>query len=77
MTRPTPDSLRVEAAATVWHIGRTWTGHDIEDGCPCGKAPCGLVDQAAIDTTCGEHPLTRAKSLRQGHPADRCPGGVA
>jgi hypothetical protein len=56
------------------HIGRSWTGHDIEDTCPCPKAPCGLVpvDQASPD--CGEHHWSAAKSIRQGHPADRCPG---
>jgi hypothetical protein len=22
----------------IWHIGRSWTGHDLEDRCPCPKA---------------------------------------
>ncbi len=75
--RPTADSLRTEAATVAWHVGRSWSGTEIEDGCPCTKAPCGLVDQDAVDQACTEHPLVRAKSLRQGHPADRCTGGAS
>jgi hypothetical protein len=55
------------------HIGRSWTTHEIEDGCPCPKAPCGLVVQDTVDPRCSEHPWVAAKSIRQSHPADRCP----
>jgi hypothetical protein len=49
----------------TFHIGRSWSGHPLEDGCPCPKAPCGLVD---MDRT------ERSKSIRQSHPASECPG---
>lgn len=55
------------------HIGRSWTTHEIEDNCPCPKAPCGLVIQDQVDPTCTEHPWQACKSMRQSHPADRCP----
>lgn len=55
-----------------WHIGRWSDGHQLEDACPCPKAPCGLViRQQAI---CEEHALTAGKAMRQGHPATHCPG---
>lgn len=56
-----------------YHIGRSWAGHEIEDACPCPKAPCGLVDPDKANPDCEHHPLTRSKSMRQGHPADQCP----
>ncbi len=74
-SRPTPDNLRGEAAATVWHIGRAWTGHEIEDTCPCPKASCGLVEQRSLTGGCDQHNGT--KTTRQGHPAERCPGEAA
>ena len=58
-----------------WHVGRAWTGHLIEDACPCPKAPCGL----AISTpgvTCPEHnpaDWIDSKTIRQSHPASDCP----
>ena len=55
------------------HIGRSWTGHHIEDACPCPKAPCGLVDAMTIDPDCNQHSMTAAKSIRQMHRADDCP----
>ncbi|MGI5245082.1 hypothetical protein [Dactylosporangium sp. CA-139066] len=59
---------------TAWHIGRAWSGTEIEDGCPCPKAPCGLVDQAALKVgeACPQHLVN--KTIRQSHPADACPG---
>jgi hypothetical protein len=60
-------------AHTGNHVGRSWTTHQIEDGCPCPKAPCGLVVQDAATEACGEHHWSAAKSIRQSHPADRCP----
>lgn len=55
------------------HIGRSWSGHPLEDDCPCPKAPCGLVDMDRTDPTCPEHPAERCKSIRQSHPASACP----
>ncbi|MFD3835344.1 hypothetical protein ACFWWC_03680 [Streptomyces sp. NPDC058642] len=52
------------------HYGRAWTGHEIEDACPCIKAPCGLVAQSV--PWCTQHRAD--KSTRQSHPADSCPG---
>lgn len=54
------------------HYGRRWAGHDIEDACPCTKAPCGLVAQAAAE--CTQHRAD--KSMRQSHPVDTCPGSA-
>ncbi|MFE2994135.1 hypothetical protein ACFXG4_03875 [Nocardia sp. NPDC059246] len=59
---------------TSWHIGRSWSGTQLEDTCPCPKAPCGLVDDMNVDPDCGQHPYSRSKTIRQSHPADECPG---
>ena len=56
-----------------FHIGRSWSGHPLEDGCPCPKAPCGLVDVDRTDPACLEHPAERGKSIRQSHSASACP----
>ncbi|MEU2180257.1 hypothetical protein [Streptomyces thermolilacinus] len=58
---------------TVHHIGRSWTGHEIEDNCPCPKAPCGLVPQDQVTETCREHHWSTAPTIRQSHPATHCP----
>lgn len=55
------------------HIGRSWNGTKIEDGCLCGKAPCGLVDDSKLDPDCGEHSWTAGHTIRQGHLAHQCP----
>ncbi len=56
-----------------WHSGRSFSGTQIEDSCPCPKESCGLVDLGRADPDCPDHWWERAKTLRQGHPADRCP----
>ncbi len=56
------------------HIGRSWTTHEIEDNCPCGKAACGLVITDEISEQCDQHHWSAAKTTRQSHPAERCPG---
>lgn len=61
------------SAPTVYHIGRSWAGHELEDACPCPKARCGLVSQNEATEECSEHHWSARKSMRQGHPADRCP----
>lgn len=56
-------------------MGRAWTGHTIEDACPCPKAPCGLA-QTAQGVICEDHnPASRmeAHTMRQMHTSDRCP----
>lgn len=57
-----------------WHMGRSWVGHPLEDECPCPKTACGLVDLQHVDESCEQHPLDRAKTMRQGHPPADCPG---
>ena len=36
---------------TGYHVGRSWTTHELEDACPCPQAPCGLVLFDTIDPT--------------------------
>lgn len=54
-----------------YHVGRSFTGHDIEDTCPCPKAPCGLV--ASIRGDCPQHSPAAAKTIRRSHHAAACP----
>lgn len=63
-------------AARSDHVGRSFPGmrNDIEAACPCPKAPCGLVVQDEITEACGQHHWSAAKTMRQSHPADACPG---
>lgn len=56
------------------HIGRGWRGTDLEDGCPCPKAPCGLVPADQIDPACPQHGFDSAKTIRQNHAPEDCPG---
>lgn len=56
------------------HIGRSFVGHPLEDGCPCPKEPCGLVARSRAVSECREHPVVRGKSIRQGHSPGDCPG---
>jgi hypothetical protein len=56
------------------HVGRSFTGTMMEDVCPCGQAPCGLVDTALIDAECIQHPWKEGRTLRQMHNAKDCPG---
>lgn len=56
------------------HVGRSFTGTMMEDACPCGQAPCGLVDTALIDVECIQHPVKEGRTLRQMHNAKDCPG---
>lgn len=59
------------------HFGRSFAGHPLEDECPCQKAPCGLVEFNTINPDCDQHHWSRKKTMRQGHPAGRCPGPEA
>ena len=58
------------------HMGRSFTGHDLEDDCPCPKAPCGLVISDRVEE-CPQHSWWAAKTIRQMHDASDCPGADA
>jgi hypothetical protein len=64
---------RPEPASGGSHIGRSWSGHGIEDDCPCPKAPCGLVVRETAAETCDQHPMSARRTIRQSHRADECP----
>lgn len=58
------------------HVGRSWSGHPLEDECPCPQEPCGLVAFSKVDPECVQHggsPLM-AKTIRQSHSPEDCPG---
>lgn len=57
----------------VWHWGRAFHGHEIEDKCPCPKQPCGLVEVTSADPDCAQHAARFARTSRQGHRAENCP----
>jgi hypothetical protein len=61
-----------------YHLGRSWPGDThIEDVCPCPKQPCGLVDTDKTSPDCDQHHVGNghhARTTRQGHAAERCPG---
>lgn len=54
------------------HVGRAWEDTEIEDGCLCEKAICGLVVLGKFHPDCEWHDMTR--TIRQGHRGDQCPG---
>lgn len=56
-----------------YHIGRSWSGHEIEDECPCVQEPCGLVRRSDVNDACLHHPTERVQTVRQAHPAELCP----
>ncbi len=56
-----------------FHRGRSFSGHELEDECPCPQEPCGLVNLHKADPGCEQHGQPR--SMRQGHASDDCPGG--
>ena len=70
---PAAYQLREVVNVPHTHFGRSWVGHELEDGCPCGHAPCGLVDSTKIDPACPQHALDAAKTIRQSHAAAECP----
>lgn len=54
------------------HIGRSFTGHHLEDQCPCPKEKCGLVDNEKANPECEHHKPFSAQTIRQGHLASDC-----
>ncbi|SEM70374.1 hypothetical protein [Streptacidiphilus jiangxiensis] len=64
-------------AAPDWtrsHIGRAWEDTEIENVCPCPQEACGLIDPMRAAPECDQHGPGTAKTMRQGHRADQCPG---
>jgi hypothetical protein len=57
------------------HIGRSWSGQEIEDECPCEQAPCGLVIIRRVTEECDQHHWSACKTVRQAHQSANCPGG--
>lgn len=57
-----------------WHAGRARHDTDAEDACPCPQEPCGLVNLARTAPGCRQHRPAWARTIRQWHPANRCPG---
>ena len=55
------------------HVGRSFSGNDIEQTCGCPLTACGLVDTLDLSPECEHHPFSRGKTLRQGHRAEDCP----
>jgi hypothetical protein len=66
------ERLEREELTGDFHVGRTWKGHEVEDGCPCPKEPCGLVSLAKVDPDCPQHSIAAGKTMRQSHPASSC-----
>lgn len=64
-----------ELQSEPYHVGRAWAGHTIEDSCPCTKAACGLVSHWAEG--CVQHDPVHARTIRQSHRADMCPGATS
>lgn len=54
------------------HLGRFWSGHPLEDACPCPQAACGLVSTDTIDPACDQHALNAARTMRKVHDATAC-----
>lgn len=59
---------------TGYHVGRSWTGHELEDACPCPQESCGLVALPGQNNDCPQHGFTAGKTMRQAHRAEDCPG---
>lgn len=59
------------------HISRSWRGGGtpLEDECPCPQEPCGYVALSKIVEGCPQHDLAAAKTIRDSHLPDTCPGG--
>lgn len=58
------------------HIGRSFTGHGLEDSCPCPQEPCGLVSTERITRACPQHGFEAARTIRQSHEAGSCPAAT-
>lgn len=59
-----------------FHIGRSFSGHWLEDACPCPQEACNLVAEDSTDPDCEQHGMGACKTIRQGHRAVDCPGAA-
>jgi hypothetical protein len=58
----------------VRHMGRSFSGHDTEDGCSCvNKAACGLIVTPGENPDCDQHGQRFTKTMRQMHAGNICP----
>lgn len=55
-----------------FHMGRSWSGHHMEDECPCPQEPCGLIARENAVESCPQHYFGRAKTMRSIHRAEDC-----
>jgi ribosomal protein L37E len=56
----------------AFHMGRSWTGHHLEDECPCPQEPCGRISYDKVDVDCPQHYYGRSKTMRNIHLAEDC-----
>lgn len=63
----------MSAEGSRMHVGRSFSGNEIEQTCGCPLTACGLVDTLDLSPECEHHPFSRGKTLRQGHRAEHCP----
>jgi ribosomal protein L37E len=76
-SNPQGGGKQVEAVLGKLHMGRSFTGHELEDSCPCPKERCGLVTQDTADPDCPQHGFAAAKTMRQFHEPRYCPAQPA
>lgn len=55
-----------------FHMGRSWSGHHMEDECPCPQEPCGLIARDKVVETCPQHYFGRSKTMRSIHRVEDC-----
>lgn len=57
--------------ASTWHYGWRWKGSEIDVGCTCVFAPCGLI--ATRSNNCYYHHDKREGAAKQLHKSTDCP----
>ena len=55
------------------HLGRSFSGHWLEDDCPCPQEACGLISGRRVSPDCDQHGLGSTKTMRQIHDESNCP----
>lgn len=60
-----------------FHMGRSWSGHHMEDECPCPQEPCGLISRKKVVDNCPQHALGSSKTMRSIHLEEDCERIVA
>ena len=56
------------------HLGRSFSGHWLEDDCPCPQEGCGLISGRRVSPDCDQHRRGSSKTMRQIHHESKCPG---